>query len=185
MLGMDAPTVFLVALLVAFASAAAAGAVTTRVIRLRAQRAAADFQRDGEAHRRADDRRTETYVDFSTVAGQIMDAVALWPATPATARPGVLDEARARLQELHARHAAVILDASPAVRAAATAVVAECERLIDGLDLDTDPSPELLTVSLRGADRLTRPFLRACREYQEAESARYFGVAVRRAPRLS
>jgi hypothetical protein len=155
------------------------------VIRLSARRATRNFQRDGEAYRRIHDRRRETYAEFATTANQITNAVALWPATPAAARPGVLDEARARLQELHAQHTAVLLDSSPAVRDAAAAVVAECERLVDGLDLDADLIPELQTASLREWDALTLPFLRACREYQEAESARYFGVAVRRAPRLS
>ncbi|MFC9280890.1 hypothetical protein [Streptomyces collinus] len=178
---MDAPTAFLAALAVT----AAGGAVTTRMIRLSARRATLDFQRDGEAYRRVHDRRRQTYAEFATTAGRIADTVALWPATPPAARPGVLDEARTRLQELHARHAAVLLDSGPAVRDAAAAVVADCERLVDGLDLDADLIPELQAASLRGWDALTLPFLRACREYQEAESARYFGVAVRRAPRLS
>ncbi|MFF4057670.1 hypothetical protein ACFYZ0_18175 [Streptomyces sp. NPDC001708] len=176
---MDAPTAFLAAL----AITAAGGAVTTRTIRLRAKRAAADFQRDGEAYRRTQDRRRETYVEFSMTAGRIADAVALWADMPAAARPGVLDEARAHLQELRTRHAAVLLDSSPAVREAAAAVVANSERLVDGLDLDADPAPELLTLAL--SERQSLPFLRACREYREAESAPYFGVAVRRAPRLS
>ncbi|MGA5127671.1 hypothetical protein ACPCAG_30770 [Streptomyces pseudogriseolus] len=176
---MDAATAFLAALAVTTAG----GAVAARTLRLSARRAAGDFQRDGEAHRRAHARRTATYVDFATAADRIGDAVALWPATPAAARPGVLDEARGRLQELHARHGAVILDSSPAVRDAAAAVVADCERLVDGLDLDADPGPDLLALAERG--RLTMPFLRAGRAYQEAESARYFRGAVRRAPRLS
>jgi hypothetical protein len=183
MLGMDAPTAFLIALLAASTSAAAAGAVTTRMIRRSAERATREFQRDGEAHRRAHDQRTETYVDFSTTAGRIADTVALWPATPAEARPDVLDEALARLRELHGQYAAVLLDSGPAVQEAAAAVVADSERLVDGLTLDADPGPELLTLALR--ERLTMPFLRACREYQEAELARFCGVAVRRAPRLS
>lgn len=165
MLGMDAPTAFLAAL----AITTAGGAVTTRTIRLRAKRSAADSQRDGEAYRHTHDRRRETYVEFSMTAGRIADAVALWADTPAAARPGVLDEARAHLQELRTLHAA--------------AVVANSERLVDGLDLDADPAPELLTLAL--SERQSLPFLRACREYEEAESARYFGVAVRRAPRLS
>ncbi|MFF8399869.1 hypothetical protein [Streptomyces sp. NPDC016172] len=181
---MDAPTAFLAALLVAFAAAAAAGAVTTRMIRLSAKRAAEEFQRDGEANRRLHDQRTETYVDFATTAAQITDAVTLWPATPREARPDVLDQARAHLRELHDQHAAVLLDSGPDVQAAAAVVVAECQRLVDGLDLDADPAPEAMLLAARGRE-LTLPFLRACREYQEAELARYFGVAVRRAPRLS
>ncbi|OVZ99545.1 hypothetical protein B9W64_37775 [Streptomyces sp. CS159] len=180
MRGMDAPTAFLAALAVT----AAGGAAAARMIRLSAKRAAGDFQRDGEAYRRIHARRTQTFADFATAADQVTDAVMLWPATPPAARPAVLDDVRAHLQELHARHAAVLLDSGPAVQAAAAAVVADCERLVDGLDLDADPAPELLPLE-RARTGLTLPFLRACREYQEAESARYFAVAVRRAPRLS
>jgi hypothetical protein len=180
MLGMDAPSAFLAAL----AITAAGGALTARMIRLSAARTARDFQRDGEAYRRVHERRTETYAEFATAADRLTNAVALWPATPAAARPDVLDQAHAHLREVHARHAAVLLDSGPDVQAAAAVVVAECERLVNGLDLDVDPAPEVMLVATRGHE-LTVPFLRACREYQEAESARYFGAAVRRAPRLS
>jgi hypothetical protein len=179
MLGMDAPTAFVAALAVT----AAAGTVTARMILLGAKRDARDFQPNAEAYRRIHDRRKTTYVDFAMVALRITDAVGAWPTTPSAARPALLDKTREDLRELRARHTAVLLDSGADVQAAAAVVVADCERLVDGLALDAGPSPELLTRIAGGG--LTMPFLEAGREYLEAESARYFGVAVHGAPRLS
>jgi hypothetical protein len=163
-----------VAFTAALAITAVGGIVAHRMMRVSTSAAVPRPVVDGQALRRTHERRAETYTEFSTTAGQIAATVMLWPHLPQAARPHALDQARAHLQKLCAQHAAVLADSDTGIRDAAAAVVADSERLVDALVLDADPGPEELR--LAAAQDLTLPFLRACREYLEAESERHFGL---------
>jgi hypothetical protein len=165
--GMDSAVAFTAALTVT----AAGGIVTHRMMR---SAAVSRPVVDGQALRRTHERRAKTYTEFSTAAGQIAAMVMVWSHLPQDARPHALDQARAHLQALRVQHVAVLADSDTGIREAAAAVVADSERLVDALVLDADPGPEELR--LAAAQDLTLPFLRACREYLEAESERHFGL---------
>ncbi|MFI7415300.1 hypothetical protein ACIBU0_42370 [Streptomyces sp. NPDC049627] len=162
---MDATTAFVAAFAVT-----AAGGVAARFL-VRAGAAPAQPVPDGSAWRQTHQRRAATYAEFAEPADQISHILETWPALPPAARQPQRVAAYEHLQTLGHRHGAVLLDGGPHVQAAAQQLRDECERLVRGLDLHAPPGP--VDESVRG---LSMPFLRACREYLDAESERHFGL---------
>ncbi|MFJ4084947.1 hypothetical protein ACIP2Z_39140 [Streptomyces iakyrus] len=164
---MDATTAFVAAFAVTAAGAVAAhflvraGAAPTRAVRVP----------DGAAWRQTHQRRAAVYAEFVEPADQIGHILETWPALPPAARQPQRQAAYEHLQTLAHRQGAVLLDGGPDVQTAAQQLRDECERLVRSLDLYAPPGPVDETV--RG---LSLPFLRACREYLDAESERHFGL---------
>ncbi|MGW4087049.1 hypothetical protein ACWEGS_28855 [Streptomyces sp. NPDC004822] len=162
---MDATTAFVAALAVT-AAAAVAARLLPRAGVARGQRVP-----NRTVWRQTHQRRTATYADFAEPADQIEHVLERWPALPPAARQSQRKAAYDHLQTLGHRQAAVILDGDPDVQTAAQQLRDECERLVRRLDLYAPPGP--VDESVRG---LSLPFLRACREYLDAESERHFGL---------
>ncbi|QFG13340.1 hypothetical protein SEA_GILGAMESH_148 [Streptomyces phage Gilgamesh] len=162
---MDSTTAF-VAALVAAAAGGAVGSLAVRRSTPHRQPAA-----DPAAWQRTHQRRAEAYAEFAEPAEQISHILETWPALSPASRQPQRKAAYEHLQTLGHRHDVVILDAGPDVRAAAQQLRDECDRLVRRLDLYAPPGP--VDDSVRD---LAMPFLRACREYLEAESDRHFGL---------
>ncbi|MEU3640906.1 hypothetical protein AB0H23_32370 [Streptomyces albogriseolus] len=156
----------------AFALTAAAGIVARYIVRAGAPLARRQAVPDSEEGRRAHTRSRQAYIDFTEPATRIAATAELWPALddPA-ARRERRTQARELLQDLKRREPVIALDAGPDVRSAARALVEDCERLVEELDVSAPTGP-VLTLQ----QELTMPFLRACREYLDAESERHFAL---------
>ncbi|MFD5856100.1 hypothetical protein [Streptomyces chartreusis] len=164
---MDATTAFVAAF-----SVTAAGVVAARsLVRDGAAPARNPRVPDGTAWRQTHQRRKAMYAEFAEPADQIGDILETWPALPPAARQAQRQAAYEHLQTLGHRQGAVILDGGPDVQATAQQLRDECEQLVRRLDVYAPPGPVDETV--RG---LSLPFLRACREYLDAESERHFGL---------
>ncbi|MGW0033015.1 hypothetical protein ACWDXD_24765 [Streptomyces sp. NPDC003314] len=164
---------------VAAAAITAVGAFAARALVRSGTRPAARLPvPDGEAWKRVHHRRREAYTEFTEPAVQIAAIAELWPALPLEARRARQEAARKYLRDLEERRWALVLESSPAVRAAAGELAAACEELVHGLDVDAAPGP------VRPAYRdLTVPFLRVCRQHLENEDNAHFGL--RRPPGTS
>ncbi|MFI8308526.1 hypothetical protein ACIF80_35035 [Streptomyces sp. NPDC085927] len=173
---MDAPTAFLAAL----AITTAGGAVTAFTVHAGVVMVRAQSTPSREAWHRAHRQRREAYAEFGIIAARIATIVGLWPALPTAARPEQRDQAGRYLRILERQLGVVMLGGGQEVQIAAQQLVDQCTRLVHGLDVDAAPGPAEGATSA-----LTLPFLQACQEYLDAESARHFGTAARRAPRLS
>ncbi|MCP3771598.1 MULTISPECIES: hypothetical protein [unclassified Streptomyces] len=173
---MDAPTAFLAAL----AITTAGGAVTAFTVRAGVTMVRAQSTLGQEAWHRTHRQRREAYAEFGTIAARIATIVGLWTALPAAARPEQRDQARGYLRNLERQLGVVMLGGGRDVQTAAQQLVDQCTRLVHGLDVGAASSP-----AENATSALALPFLQACREYLDAESARHFGTAARRAPRLS
>jgi hypothetical protein len=159
------------AFVAAFAVTAAGGVAAHFAVRAGAAPIRAQRVPDGAAWREIHQRRAETYAEFAAPADQIGNILETWPVLSPATRQSQRETARKHLQTLERRHGLVMLDGGPDVQAAAQQLLDECARLVHGLDLDAPTDP--LGAAPR---RLTMPFLRACREYLEAESERHFGL---------
>ncbi|MGW5285298.1 hypothetical protein ACWERI_38705 [Streptomyces collinus] len=125
---------------------------------------------DGAAWLHAQQLRFETYVEFVRTAREIGMVAGLWPALPAVARPGQQETAHAHLRALELREGLVALGSGREVVSAAGQLVAECRRLVDGLDVDPPSGPAIPT------PMLTVALLVVCRMHLDAEEAQHFGI---------
>ncbi|GAA3887215.1 hypothetical protein ACWDWT_21495 [Streptomyces sp. NPDC003343] len=168
---MDAIAAFAAALTVT----AAGAAVVHYAVRAGASAVREQIAPDTEEWKRSHNRRRDTFAEFAAPAEQIGHILETWPALSPLARQPQRKAAYGHLKTLERRQGLILLEGGPDVRAAAQQLLDECTRLVRRLDPYAPPGP--IDATPRG---LAMPFLRACREYLEAESERHFGLQVRR-----